>query len=126
MYSERLKLDSPSDLRESLRRAMRDGGVPARVADDVLLATQEACNNALRHGEGAGGCEIWVSFPRTAVVVEVGDRGAGFDLDEVVRQWPPSPTATGGRGLYIISHLTDSLEVVRRERGTLVRMVKRL
>ena len=72
----------------------------------------ELVTNAVRHAAGM----IWVSVewsgarPRLRVV----DLGPGFDLriDLPTDQYSPS-----GRGLHLVSHMTDDLEVRRRESG---------
>ena len=38
--------------------------------------------------------------------------------------WPPEPLKSDGRGLFLVAELTDQIEVVRRPRGTLVRILK--
>ena len=58
-----------------------------------------------------------------AIVVEVSDDGGGFDwqgTDDV-----PDPEADEGRGLFLVTTLTDEVEVIRRGERTVVRAVKR-
>jgi len=80
--------------------------------DGVVLAVHEAMVNADRHGGGLTGATA--GFEGDDLVVEVVDRGEGFDV-------PESPaladaTAEKGRGLFLIRQLTSAAHVVRRGR----------
>ena len=94
------------------------------MSNDLVLATQEACNNACQHGAEEAGCDVTVTSLEGAVTIEVTDGGRGFDFETVRAAWPPRVQRSSGRGLFIIAALTDHLEVVLRESGTLVRIVK--
>lgn len=108
------------DLREFLERH----GVSGGLCDDLTLVTQEACNNACRCC--ADGDEVDVSVCRVegTIVIEVADRGCGFDLAAIRAGWPPQLLRGDGRGLFLMSELTDQVEIVARRPGTLVRMFK--
>lgn len=121
---QRRRVESFLELRDDLRRLFERRGIPARASHDLILATQEACNNACQHGHDGTGCDVVVTRLGDTIVVEVADRGRGFDLDAVKATWPPGLLEAGGRGLFLIAQLTDQLEVVRRDRGTLVRIIK--
>jgi anti-sigma regulatory factor (Ser/Thr protein kinase) len=87
-----------------LARAHWDGDV-----DGVILAVHEAMVNAQRHGGGVTRATAGLDGDR--VVVEVADRGDGFEL-------PKSPaladvTAERGRGLFLIRRLSADAFVVR-------------
>ena len=77
--------------------------------DGAVLAVHEAMVNAHDHGGGVVGATASLKGP--ALVVQVTDRGHGFDL-------PESPTladlaAERGRGLFLIRHLASDARVVR-------------
>ena len=91
---------------------------------DTALAVSEALGNAFDHAD-AQGCSMNVSAYSDRVVVEVYDRGAGFELsadEDVV------PTEERGRGIKLMRMLVDSVEVSRRRdcTGTVVRLVELL
>jgi anti-sigma regulatory factor (Ser/Thr protein kinase) len=82
---------------------------------DLLLLTTELVTNAVRHG-GRPGSEIDVTLLRTdtAVRVEVGDPGPGFD---------PGASAPGhdrGWGLFLVDRLADRWGVERIGNRTVV------
>lgn len=126
----RLVVERPEqlvDFRRRVRGMLRDRGVTKAEREAVVLATGEALNNALSACE-TDDCrvEVEVSFVEEFVCVEVRDadarfRGACLDLHAT-----PDTAAEHGRGLFLMHTLMESLEIVPRERGTLVRMTKQL
>ena len=94
------------------------------LIDDVVLCIEEACTNAIRHSRTADDIEICVEFADGDLVVLVKDRGRGFDVEAFDPEALPDLTSDHGRGLYLISRLSDEMEL-RRDGGLDVRMVKR-
>ena len=92
-----------------------------------MLATEEALDNALLAGEAAD-CQVEaiVSLIANYVCVEVRDAGAGAKGACLNLATLPAAQAEHGRGLYLMGQLMESLELVPRSQGTLVRMTKRL
>jgi anti-sigma regulatory factor (Ser/Thr protein kinase) len=78
----------------------------------------------VRYASGApGALSVFAWADGDAVVVEVSDDGTGFEwrpADDV-----PDPDSDQGRGLFLVSTLTDTVDVERREDRTVVRAVKR-
>ena len=99
-------------------------GVDEADAEDLRLAVSELSTNAVRFASGApGALSIYAWAEGDAVVVEVSDDGTGFEwrpADDV-----PDPDSDQGRGLFLVSTLTDTVDVERREDRTVVRAVKR-
>ena len=100
------------------------------VLGDLKLALTEACTNSVRHAYagGEGLVEIVYELHPDRLVVEVSDRGEGFE--------PPAAPAEvasddelseGGLGIAIIEALSDELEIGGGEGGgSRLRFVKRL
>jgi anti-sigma regulatory factor (Ser/Thr protein kinase) len=80
--------------------------------DGVMLAVHEAMVNAHRHGGGL--TEATAGFDGDDLLVEVSDRGKGFEVPESPAV--ADPTAEKGRGLFLIRQLTADARVVRRGR----------
>jgi PAS domain-containing protein/anti-sigma regulatory factor (Ser/Thr protein kinase) len=102
-------------LRSALMRWLRVGGVPDKVADDVVLAVHEAAANAVEHAYAdapPNGVSISVSRAFDgAVVSEVRDRG----------RWSDRASApTRGRGLPLMSALMDDVTIDHAPDGTTV------
>jgi serine/threonine-protein kinase RsbW len=109
---------------------LRPEPLSQEVLGDLKLALTEACTNSVRHAYagGEGLVEILYELHPDRLVVEVSDRGEGFD--------PPADPATaldgddlteGGLGIAIIEALADELEIGERtDGGSRLRFVKRL
>jgi len=94
------------------------------AVDDVVLAVQEACTNAIRHSGSQEDIEVCLRAEAGDLVAEVRDSGHGFDVEAFDSEAAPGPLSMGGRGLYLMAHVMDDL-VLRRDGGLSVRMVKR-
>jgi anti-sigma regulatory factor (Ser/Thr protein kinase) len=101
-------------------------GWPEEAVTNVELALQEALSNAIRHGcknDPSKKVQCSVSFDETgAVVIVVRDPGLGFDPKAV-----PSPLEgenllkPGGRGVFLINQLMDTVEFTDEGRQVLMR-----
>ena len=96
----------------------------ARLIADVVLCVEEAATNAIRHSRTRSDMEIELRFDDRLLVATVKDAGRGFDPAGFNPDALPDPTSVGGRGLYLIAHLMDKLEL-RVDGGLEVEMVKR-
>jgi anti-sigma regulatory factor (Ser/Thr protein kinase) len=99
------------ELRRTAARAL--AGVDGDVADDVLLALDEAVGNAIRHGSrGRRPVLVSVGVDQGWVHMSVRDHGPTAALPRVPAA-PPSTLADGGRGLWLISQLVDEVTLSR-------------
>ncbi|MFZ7133000.1 MAG: ATP-binding protein [Eubacteriales bacterium] len=95
--------------------------------EDLKVAISEACTNALRHGCGCNNNYIVnYTMENRSLVIDVCDRGEGFNIAEVKSPDLEHPK-DNGLGLYIIKTLMDEVEVISRDHdGTTIRMIKKL
>lgn len=122
-----LTRSSASRMRVVVSAYLAANGVPTKTAREVLLAADEAFINAFMHsGDVAGEVELRAEVGSSHVLVEIRDRGCGFDAGAVDVKSIPDPLLTHGRGLFLINCLMDEVEVRSRgaEVGTCVRMAK--
>ena len=113
-------------MRHSLQELLARRSVPRAIADDIVLSTQEACNNVIVHsGDGSGGIRVTASCGDHRVYVEVRDHGRGFDTERIRPDRAPDPLCPRGRGLFLIYHLMDDVQVRSGGEGTVVRMWKK-
>jgi anti-sigma regulatory factor (Ser/Thr protein kinase) len=106
-----------SSLRQTIRRWLREQGIADDEVHEVLVATGEACNNAIEHGAAPLGG--W--FEIEAVM--------DGDLNVVVRSagdWRPARDDKGGRGLPVIESLMDEVKIERGADGVEVRMRRKM
>jgi serine/threonine-protein kinase RsbW len=96
--------------------------------DDIAISLSEAVNNAIEHGNsGDISKRVYISLQKIAsgIKIVVEDEGGGFDESEVADPTDPENLlAESGRGLLIIHHLMDSVQISNSDKGTLVELVK--
>ena len=85
---------------------------------DLVLAADELAVNSVRHGGGSGTLRLWVEG--VDVVCEIADRGHITDVLVGCRR--PGPTATDGRGLWMVNQLCDLVQIRSSGAGTAVRV----
>ena len=110
--------DDLASLREELRVWLGRQRVPVEQAEDIILACSEATANAMEHAYGSreGPVEVRGRRESGRVVVSVCDSG----------RWRPPREDERGRGLGVIEAMVDSVEILKRQDGTEVRMVRRV
>lgn len=99
-------------LRHELRAYLSRHAEPGSDVGGAEVAFGELVANAVKHAPGPA----WVHLDWTdrQPVVEVHDLGPGFELDASL---PEDPFATGGRGLFIVSHVAEDLGVAAKAAG---------
>ena len=97
--------------------------------DDIAIALSEAVNNAIEHGnEGDPAKMVTIELEElgTGVRIRVIDQGDGFNPEQVADPTDPDNLlAESGRGLLIIRHLMDEVNVIPSKKGTKVEMFKK-
>jgi len=99
-------------------------GVTESCRAVVSVVVTEACANAICHAQFGAEYLLTLTTVGDRCVIEVIDSGVGFDHDRVngAASVPP-PAAEQGRGLLLIRHFTDTLELrPAQPHGLTVRM----
>jgi len=109
-------------VRSLVARCGADAGLEEPAREDLVLAINELVTNSVQYGGGGGTLRIW-SEPG-ALVCEVRDRG--FINDPLVGRLPPPVDQHGGRGLWLVNHLCDLVQVRSSQAGTTVRVHMRV
>jgi len=92
----------------------------ASLSDDetstFMLLLSEAVDNAVEHGnqyDADKNVFVDIEISKTEIVAKVTDEGEGFDTEVSTSRNPldeENLLNTGGRGIFIIKQLSDSLE----------------
>jgi len=94
------------------------------VYGNVLVATMEATNNAIIHGNRSDPeklVKVAIEYLEKELMIHIEDQGSGFDHMNV-----PDPTAPenlekiNGRGIFLMEHLSD--EILYMEDGRIVEL----
>ncbi len=113
-------------VRRILRSAMEVLGVDAGVTSDVEVALTEAATNVLKHAGEGDSYEVSAGIDGQMVVIEIVDRGVGFDASDLGRT-AAGAGAEEGRGIQLIRELVDQVTFERHDsHGTVVHLEKRL
>ncbi len=112
--------------RSVLRSGMTVLGVKDEVVQAIELALTEACTNVLDHAAESDEYEVSAGIDGTACVIEVIDRGAGFD-GSMQGLADAAPSAEDGRGIQLMRALVDKVTFTSRPQvGTVVHLEKQL
>ena len=125
---QRLKITSITDSLHLVEKFVDDFAVNCNIDHDVygnlLIATLEAANNAITHGNKLDELkQVEIAFVKNddKILLTVKDEGSGFDFNDI-----PDPTSPenienmSGRGVFLMSKLSD--EIKFEDNGSLVRM----
>jgi serine phosphatase RsbU (regulator of sigma subunit)/anti-sigma regulatory factor (Ser/Thr protein kinase) len=101
-----------ADVRAILRRWLRAQGAGKDEMNDIVVACQEACTNAVEHAYGPGRewFEVEASCDAGRVRITVRDEGS----------WRPPRGSNRGRGLPMMRELMEVADVRHGDGGTLV------
>jgi anti-sigma regulatory factor (Ser/Thr protein kinase) len=86
--------------------------------EDLICAVNEAATNSMCHGAGAAVVSVWQG--ERSLICDVHDRGMITDV--MAGRFEPSVERTRGRGLWLINHLCDLVQVRSSAAGPSVRM----
>jgi anti-sigma regulatory factor (Ser/Thr protein kinase) len=99
-----------------------DAGLAEDAREDLVLAVNELATNSVQYGGGGGTLRIW-SEP-DSLVCDVRDRG--YIDDPLAGRIAPPLDQHGGRGLWLVNHLCDLVQIRSTPNGTVVRVRARL
>jgi anti-sigma regulatory factor (Ser/Thr protein kinase) len=91
-------------------------------AEDLVLAVNELATNSVRHGGGGGMLRMWTETD--TLLCEVHDRG--HITEPLVGRITPLSTQPTGRGLWMVNHLCDLVQIRSTTAGSVVRVHMRL
>ena len=94
------------------------------IYGNIMIAVTEAVNNAIKHGNSndkGKNVQLSLYLQDSMIKFIVKDEGEGFNYDDL-----PDPTAPenlkkpGGRGIFLMKHLSDEVEF--RDNGRIVEL----
>lgn len=113
--------DQLSEIRRRLFAWLEPTGVSSAVAADIVLAVNEACTNCIEHAYR----DIEPGLIEIEASVEAGPDGDRIVIcvaDFGTWRAPPSQPTTRGRGLPIMTAMSDDVDLARTSAGTTVRI----
>jgi len=115
-------------IRPAIRRAAEHCGFDDAVANDIVLATAEACQNIILHGYGGeptGAITLCLKRIDNGIVVRLEDGAPAMDWVNTQPQ-PLDLEHPGGLGTYFLREIMDCIEYHETDSkiGNVVEMTK--
>ncbi len=101
-------------LRATLAAHASSLGATDEEIERLMIVAGELATNSILHGGGSGRMRLW--HDGTTLYLQITDHGPGI-ADHEVGTVRPTPTSTGGRGLWICRNLTQQLTIETGPRG---------
>jgi anti-sigma regulatory factor (Ser/Thr protein kinase) len=115
--------------RRFVERFCEAGGLDACVTRAIVLATNEAISNVIRHAHGHlsdARLQIECRLHPDRLEIQIRDEGKPFDVT-AVPHLDPGEVRIGGRGVFLMRTLMDEISCKPLgASGNLLRMVKHL
>jgi anti-sigma regulatory factor (Ser/Thr protein kinase) len=105
-------------LRRFVSNAASESSLDCSRGEDLVLAVNELATNSLRHGGGGGTLRMWTEAD--VLLCEVHDRG--HITEPLAGRTPPMTSQPTGRGLWIVNHLCDLVQIRSTSAGSVVRV----
>ena len=105
-------------MREFVGLQGRRAGFDGDRLEELVLAANELATNSMRHAGGSGILRTW--HDDDTFCCEVRDRGR-ID-DPLAGRESPTGLRGGGRGLWIVNHLCDLVQMRSSASGSVVRL----
>ena len=113
----RCRADTVPRVRAVVGEELRRNGINGDLFDRLVLASAEACNNAILHSDSTS-YDVSIDIDKDECTVTVSDSGAGFEVPDEMEM--PAPDSLSQRGLALMCVLVDDVEVTSDENGTTV------
>jgi sigma-B regulation protein RsbU (phosphoserine phosphatase) len=113
-------------VREAVREAVKGCGCSAKSSGDIVLATDEACQNIIRHAYGGKSDDV-IEFEIEHRGDALVDHAPAIDPSQV-KPRDLDDIRPGGLGTHFIRRVMDEVEFLTPPsgRGNLLRMVRRI
>ncbi|MFC1562195.1 ATP-binding protein [candidate division KSB1 bacterium] len=122
------KLSELSRVEKFSEKICKDAGIDEDVRENIAIAVTEVVNNAIIHGNKKDGAKkVFLEFiiGRKNIVIKVRDEGNGFDPHSLADPLAPENIMKeGGRGIYILRTLMDSVDFEFSPQGTTTILTK--
>ena len=117
-------------VRDAVRESVEGCGCSSKSTADIVLATDEACQNIIRHayrGESDDVIELVIEHSGDNLVFSLIDHAPAIDPSRV-KPRDLEDVRPGGLGTYFIRRVMDEVEFLKPPsgRGNLLRMVRRI
>jgi anti-sigma regulatory factor (Ser/Thr protein kinase) len=117
-YAEAFDFSVVANAREAVFDWATGAGLPADRVTDLLIAVSEIGGNSIIHGRAGATLLMWTEDDW--LVCEIRDKG--HIADPLAGRVPPPAMNESGRGLLMVNHLCDLVQLKTGPTGTAVRL----
>ena len=102
---------------------------PEDDKDSLAIAVTEIVGNAISHGnKNDKNKKVVIDFEykNDTITVLIQDQGGGFNVDKIDNPLEPENLLKeSGRGIFIVRSLMDKVYFIKKENGSVVRLIKK-
>jgi anti-sigma regulatory factor (Ser/Thr protein kinase) len=113
-----IDLGSLSALRDTVARFAARYGLVGTAAENLVLVANEMATNVVRHGGGSG--RMWLWCTGSQLYCQVADAGPGMEAPDRIGRALARPTASTGRGIWLIRQFSDAVHIDTSPWGTTI------
>jgi anti-sigma regulatory factor (Ser/Thr protein kinase) len=110
--------DGLTGVRHAVANCAAEHGLSGQALDDFVFVVNELTTNAVRHGGGSGRLTLWLEDGR--LHCQISDKGPGLPGDRINGSHLPPSSSAGGRGLWLVRHLSNARLVSTTGQGTTI------
>jgi serine/threonine-protein kinase RsbW len=130
-YRVGCSIENLKGVRDFIRGALKDNGVPDLQVSEMVLALDEMCSNLMIHAHHCNPddlFELQIHVERNnPVVFEIIDEGSSFDINQFAE--PDlgnlvNEKRKGGLGIRLVKSIMDKIEYDKRNGKNICRLVK--
>lgn len=113
-------------VRDVLGALLRRSGLCQGCVDDILLASSEACANAVEHGDTSPDYEVEVELGPGWCELQISHTGRASDTAALVQRFTsehtplPGLESESGRGILLMRYLMDEVDFSGEPRTTVI------
>ena len=130
-YKIGCSIENLKGVRDFIRGALKDHGVPDLQVSEMVLALDEMCSNLMIHAHHCNPDDLFELHihveKNTPVVFEIIDDGSAFDINQFAE--PDlgnlvNEKRKGGLGIRLVKSIMDKIEYHNRNGKNICRLVK--
>lgn len=124
------RAENLKEIRRAVRDAVKRAGCQDRIADDIVIAIDEACQNVIRHAYGGDSdepIELAMQVNGGELIARIRDNAPTVDAAAITPR-DLDDLRPGGLGTHFMREIMDSVDYAAgsSERGNLLTMRKKI
>lgn len=126
-------IENLKGVRDFIRNALKDNGVPDLLVSELVLALDEMCSNLMIHSHQCNPEELFeihiILKKGDPIVFEIIDDGNTFDINQFAEPELGNlvhEKRKGGLGIRLVKSIMDKIEYQNRSGKNVCRLIKKI